>query len=172
LFPAALAARVPPGRGRRLLAAAAQVAVVLLAAVVLLLRVPGVPAWDTIYAEDYSQFLIGALQHPWHLFIQYNGYEQLLPRVVAQLVTYLPLGEVASGFAVAGALTAALLRAVRLPRQRRARPLAAPAGAARGGGDPAAERADGDRRQHRRRLLLPAARDVLGRTVAPPNCCG
>jgi hypothetical protein len=72
-----------------------------------LLRVPGIPAWDTIYAEDYSEFLIAALQHPWHLLIQYNGYEQLLPRVIAQLVTYLPLADAATAFACCGALTAA-----------------------------------------------------------------
>jgi hypothetical protein len=107
LFPAAPAAAVPLTWARRVLVAAGAAAAVVLAAVVLLFRIPGIPAWDTIYAEDYSEFLIGALQHPWHLFIQYNGYEQLLPRVVAQLVTYLPLAYAAKAFACCGALTAA-----------------------------------------------------------------
>lgn len=107
LFPATPAAAVPLPAGRRALAAAGQAVAVVLAAAVLLLRVPGIPAWDTIYAEDYSEFLIAALQHPWHLFIQYNGYLQLLPRVVAQLVTYLPLADAAKVFACCGALTAA-----------------------------------------------------------------
>jgi hypothetical protein len=78
-----------------MLAMAAEVAAVVLGAAVLLLRIPGVPAWDTVYAEDYSPFLIEALQHPWYLFVQYNGYEQLLPRAVAQLVTYLTLADAA-----------------------------------------------------------------------------
>jgi hypothetical protein len=107
LFPAAPAAASPLPWARRALVVAAEVAAVILGAGVLLLRVPGLPAWDTIYAEDYSEFLIGALQHPWHLFIEYNGYEQLLPRIVAQFVTYLPLADVAKAFAGGGALVAA-----------------------------------------------------------------
>ena len=107
LFPAAPAAASPLPRGRRALVVAAEVMAVILGAGVLLLRVPGLPAWDTIYAEDYSEFLIGALQHPWHLFIEYNGYEQLLPRIVAQVVTYLPLADAAKAFAGGGALVAA-----------------------------------------------------------------
>ena len=106
LFPVAPDAP-PRGRGRRLLAVAAGLAAVILGAVVLLLRIPGIPSWDTIYSEDYSEFLIGALQHPGDLFIEYNGYEELLPRVAAQLVTYLPLADVAAAFAWCGALTAA-----------------------------------------------------------------
>lgn len=107
LFPAAAD---PPARltgSWRVLARVAEVAAVFLGAAVLLLRIPGVPAWDTVYAEDYSPFLIEALQHPWYLFVQYNGYEQLLPRAVAQLVTYLPLAYAAKAFACCGALTAA-----------------------------------------------------------------
>lgn len=52
-------------------------------------------------------FLVQAVQHPWHLFIPYAGYLQLFPRLVAQLVTYLPLKEAAREFAAAGALVAA-----------------------------------------------------------------
>src|ERR1700722_20055467 len=55
LFPAAPAALALPW-SRRALAVAAEVVAVVLGAVVLLLRVPGLPAWDTIYAEDYSEF--------------------------------------------------------------------------------------------------------------------
>ena len=90
------------------LAAAAQVAAVALGAAVLLLRVPGIPPWDTVYAEDYFLFLPGALQHPWHLFVAFDGYVQLVPRLIAQLVTYLPLADAARGLAVVGALVAAL----------------------------------------------------------------
>lgn len=107
LFPPAPAVTVPSAWGWRLLGVVAQVLAVVAGATVLLLRVPGLPAWDTVYAEDYSEFLLKALQQPWHLFIPYNGYEQLLPRVAAQLVTYLPLAYTAKAFAWCGALTAA-----------------------------------------------------------------
>ena len=107
LFPAAPAAALPVSWRSRVPVTVAAVAAVVLGAAVLLLRIPGLPAWDSIYAEDYSEFLLGALRHPWHLFAQYNGYEQLLPRVVAQLVAYLPLAYAAKVFACCGALTAA-----------------------------------------------------------------
>ena len=79
LFPAA--PEVPsPTWGARALSAVIQVAAVALGAVVLLLRVPGLPPWDTIYGEDYWEFFTQAIQQPWHLFITYNGYWQFLPR--------------------------------------------------------------------------------------------
>lgn len=108
LLPAAPAVTVPSAWAWRLLTLVAQLFAVLAGAAVLLLRVPGMPAWDTVYAEDYSEFLLKALQQPWHLFIPYNGYEQLLPRVAAQLVTYLPLADTAKAFAWCGALTASV----------------------------------------------------------------
>jgi len=107
LFPAGPAAPASVGWRRRVLAVAAGLAAVIAGAVVLLLRIPGTPSWDTIYSEDYSEFLIAALQHPGDLFIQYNGYEELLPRAAAQLVTCLPLADAAAAFAWCGALTAA-----------------------------------------------------------------
>ena len=107
LFPVA-----PPAAPRtwtwRMLTAAAQVVAVAIGAVVLLLRVPGVPPWGTVYAEDYFLFLPGALQHPWRLFVAFDGYVQIVPRLIAQLVTYLPLADAARGLAVSGALVAAL----------------------------------------------------------------
>jgi len=108
LFPVAPGAAAPRTRGWRVLAAAVQVTAVALGAVVLLLRVPGIPAWRTVYAEDYFLFLPGALQHPWRLFVTFDGYVQLVPRLIAQLVTYLPLADAARGLAVSGALVAAL----------------------------------------------------------------
>jgi hypothetical protein len=107
LFPAAPAA-VPPTRSRLLLVAAVGAVAVVTGAAVLLLRVPGIPSWDTVYAEDYFTYLPWALQHPWHLFMAYDGYENLVPRLVAQLVTYLPLADVAKGFAASGAIIAAV----------------------------------------------------------------
>jgi len=106
LFPAA--PEVPsPTWGARALSAVIQVAAVALGAVVLLLRVPGLPPWDTIYGEDYWEFFTQAIQQPWHLFITYNGYWQFLPRLIAQLVRYLPLADASWAFAVSGAVVAA-----------------------------------------------------------------
>jgi hypothetical protein len=108
LFPVAQAAAAPRSWMWRGLAAAAQVAAVALGTVVLLLRVPGIPSWRTVYAEDYFLFLPWALQHPWHLLVPFDGYVQIVPRLIAQLVTYLPLADAARGLAVTGALVAAL----------------------------------------------------------------
>ena len=92
---------------RRGMAAAAQIAAVGLGAWVLLLRIPGLPSWDAVYAEDWWEFLVGAYQHPWRLFVPFGGYEQLLQRVVAQFVSYLPVAQAAHAFAGVGALITA-----------------------------------------------------------------
>ena len=94
--------------GRRVFSAAIQVAAVCIGAVVLLLRVGGVPAWDGVYAEDQGVWLFDALAHPWHLFGPFGGYEEFVPRLVGQLVSYLPLADVSVPFALAGAGIAAL----------------------------------------------------------------
>jgi len=94
--------------GRRAVYAAIQVAAVCVGTVVLLLRIAGVPAWDSVYAEDQGVYLFDALAHPWHLIVPYGGYEEFVPRLVGQLVSYLPLADVAVPFAVAGAGIAAL----------------------------------------------------------------
>ena len=92
--------RVPRGVSVVLLAAA-----VLLGVLVMLVRVAGpVPAWDSIYAEDFSIFLVQALQHPWHLLTPDAGYSQLAARLIAQFVVYLPLRDAADAFAIIGAL--------------------------------------------------------------------
>jgi hypothetical protein len=87
--------------------AAAQIAAVGLGAVVLLLRIPGHPAWRTVYAEDYFVYLPGAFQHPWQVLIPWDGYIELVPRLIAQFATYLPLADAARGIAISGALIAA-----------------------------------------------------------------
>ena len=88
------------------MAAAVQIAAVGLGAWVLLLRVPGRPAWRTIFGDDYFWFLAQAIQHPWH-WGAYGGYVQVLPRFIAQVVSYLPLADAALAFALAGAVVAA-----------------------------------------------------------------
>jgi hypothetical protein len=92
--------RVPRGLPVLLLAAAAALGVL-----VMLVRVAGtVPVWDSIYAEDLNVFLVQALQHPWPLLVGYAGYLQLVPRLIAQFVVYLPLRDAAAAFAIIGAL--------------------------------------------------------------------
>jgi hypothetical protein len=82
-------------------------AAVAVAVVVLLFRVARVPAWNAIYGEDYGVFLIQALAHPWHTFTPYEGYYQLVPRLIAQAAALLPIKWAAATFAVGGALVAA-----------------------------------------------------------------
>ena len=94
--------------GRRALYIAIQVAAVCIGTVVLLLRIPRIPAWDSLYAEDQGVYLFDALAHPWHLLVPYGGYEELMPRFVGQLISYLPLVDVAVPFAVVAAGIAAL----------------------------------------------------------------
>jgi hypothetical protein len=108
LFPAAPARAVPLAWSRRVLLAAVQIAAVVIGAVVLLLRVPGIPSWDAVYAEDYFVYLPWAIMHPWHVFVAFDGYENLVPRLIAQFVTYLPTADAAKGFAVSGAIVAGL----------------------------------------------------------------
>jgi hypothetical protein len=105
LFPLAPQA-APRTWVRRGVAAAMQVAAVGIGAWVLLLRVPGRPAWRTIFGDDYFWFLPQAIQRPWH-WGAYGGYVQVVPRFIAQVVSYLPLADAALAFAVAGAVVAA-----------------------------------------------------------------
>lgn len=93
-------------RGAHVLGAAVQVAAVGIASIAMLLRVPGRPAWRTIFGDDYFWFLAQAIQHPWH-WGQYGGYVQVLPRFIAQVVSYLPLTDASLAFALAGVVVAA-----------------------------------------------------------------
>ena len=93
---------------RRAVYVAIQVGAVCIGAVVLLLRIPRIPAWDSLYAEDQGVYLFDALAHPWRLLVPFGGYEELVPRLVGQLISYLPLADVAVPFALAGAGIAAL----------------------------------------------------------------
>jgi hypothetical protein len=75
-------------------------------AVVLLLRIAGRSPLTTIWAEDRTVFLVQALASPRHLFASYAGYLQLLPRLIAQLVSFLPLRDASAAFAISGAVIA------------------------------------------------------------------
>jgi hypothetical protein len=74
--------------------------------VVLLLRIAGRSPLTTIWAEDRTVFLVQALAKPWHLFSSYAGYLQLLPRLIAQFVSFLPLHDASAAFAISGAVIA------------------------------------------------------------------
>ncbi len=93
-------------RGAHVLGAVVQVAAVGIASIAMLLRVPGRPAWRTIFGDDYFWFLAQAIQQPWH-WVQYGGYVQVLPRFIAQVVSYLPLTDASLAFALAGVVVAA-----------------------------------------------------------------
>jgi hypothetical protein len=90
---------------------AAAVGFVALAAAIVLLRQPGVPSWNTVWAEDGEKFAAQALTlsalHS--LTSPYAGYLQLLPRLLALPVRVLPVAWYARWFALAGAVTAGLL---------------------------------------------------------------
>ena len=98
--------RRPASSGR--VARRALLSVIAMAAgvVVLLLRIAGPSPLTTIWAEDRTVFLVQALATAGHLFASYAGYLQLLPRLIAQLVSFLPLPEAAAAFALAGAVIA------------------------------------------------------------------
>ena len=105
LFPSAPEAPAR-ARGARVLGAVVQVAAVGIASIAMLLRVPGRPAWRTIFGDDYFKFLVEAIQHPWR-WSAYGGYVQVLPRFIAQVVSYLPLTDASLAFALAGVVVAA-----------------------------------------------------------------
>lgn len=107
LFPEA--DELPPGRFRwgSLVSVALQVFAVCAAAALLLFRVAGVPAWDSVYAEDNGIFLVQAIQHPWHLLVPYAGYLQLVPRLIGQIAALVPLPDAPRVYAVSGALIGA-----------------------------------------------------------------
>jgi hypothetical protein len=94
--------------GRRAIYLAVEVAAVCTGAAVLLPRIADIPSWDSVYAEDQGVFLFDALARPWHLLVPFGGYEQLMPRLVGQLVSYLPLADAAVPYALAGAAIATL----------------------------------------------------------------
>jgi len=98
--------RQPASPGRVVLRTVGSVAALAAGAAVLLARIAGPSPMTTIWAEDRTVFLVGALAGPRHLFASYAGYLQLLPRLIAQLTAFLPLPDAAVAFAVSGAVIA------------------------------------------------------------------
>jgi hypothetical protein len=96
--------------GQRSRTAAGWIALVSLVAIavgafVQLERQQGVPAWQSLWAEDHRIFLPQVLQSPWGSLLRpYDGYIELVPRLIAEVVARLPILDAAAGFAIAGAL--------------------------------------------------------------------
>jgi len=105
LFPPPLD-RAAAGRARVAMRVGLSVTALVAGCVTLLIRIAGRSPLTTIYAEDRTVFLVQALASPWHLFASYAGYLQLLPRLIAQLVAFLPLPDAAAAFAISGAIIA------------------------------------------------------------------
>ena len=105
LFPVSAEPPARPALTARLASLAVQLAAIAAGTLLLLVRISGRPAWDGISTEDVDVFLAQALAHPWHLQ-SYGGYLELVPRLIGQLVSLLPIRYAAAGFAVGGALIA------------------------------------------------------------------
>ncbi|MGC8626264.1 MAG: hypothetical protein ACP5VR_01710 [Acidimicrobiales bacterium] len=76
-----------------------------------LLRQTGVPATQTMWAEDGVVFYSDAMARSlwWSLGAAYNGYGQLFPRLAVQLVHLAPLRDASTVIALCGAASLALL---------------------------------------------------------------
>jgi hypothetical protein len=74
-------------------------------AAVSLARQSGLPATRTVWAEDGTLFYAQGLQSSaWHsLWIPYNGYEQLLPRLLTLVALRFPVAQASAVIAVCGA---------------------------------------------------------------------
>ncbi len=105
LFPQAPA--VQRSRSARIGAALASLGAVAAGAGLMLARQQGRPAQDSLIAEDSKIFLPQALAHPWgSLFRAYDGYEELAPRLIAEVIAKLPFRDAAADFAITGAVIA------------------------------------------------------------------
>jgi hypothetical protein len=84
------------------------VAAIAAGAWLMLERQQGRPATASLVAEDYKTFLPGALAHPLSsLFQAYDGYLELLPRLLAEVIAKLPFRDAAVAFAISGAVITA-----------------------------------------------------------------
>jgi hypothetical protein len=106
LFPPAERSRLPAGW----LAAGYAAGFALLSGVALL-RQAGLPATESLWAEDGAIFYNQAMSRPFlhTLVTAYNGYDQLVPRLLVQLARLWPVGDAAAVIAVSGAMGLGLL---------------------------------------------------------------
>jgi hypothetical protein len=100
LFPEA---RPLPGRLPRWLIVALYGLGLVVGTLLMLARYVNEAPWQSIYAEDFPVYLVPALADPWHsLLDSYAGYLQLVPRLIGQVVSLLPIKAAAAGFAIIG----------------------------------------------------------------------
>lgn len=86
-------------------------AAAVLVTVLALARQSGVPATSSIWAEDGNLFYPQALENSfWHtIWAPYNGYEQLVPRLLAQVASKFSAARASEVMAVGGAVGLALI---------------------------------------------------------------
>lgn len=108
LFPTAAPSPMSPGR-----IVLGYLAGFVLLAIIPILRQSGVPAWNTVWAEDGKVFYQLALTSsvPKALVAIYAGYPQLFPRIMAEMATLLPVKDLAPYMTFSGAV---LLSAIAL----------------------------------------------------------
>lgn len=106
VYPPSTASERQGGTVRRLLTGGA---VVLIAALAALLRLP-IKDLDTLWAEDGTAFLQVALHGPATETIPqpHSGYLQVFPRIVAEVLTLLPVSAAGVAFSVVAALVVGL----------------------------------------------------------------
>lgn len=101
-----LFAEASPSRVPRIWTSVGYLAAFGLLSAVSLLRQPGVGAWNTVWAEDGSIFYQGTFHHSTlgSLTTNFSGYDELLPRLLENVVRFLPLRDLAPFAAIVGAM--------------------------------------------------------------------
>ena len=101
----------PEAKGARSLAAFLYPLAFVVLTIVALLRRAGVEATNSIWAEDGALFYRDALSAPGpsNLVQTYNGYVQLLPRLVFEGIRYVSVADAAFAISVTGAALVAAL---------------------------------------------------------------
>jgi hypothetical protein len=80
------------------------------AAILHLARQRGVPPWNSLWAEDGSVFLSGALRDfPGTLFAENGGYIHVVPRIVAGIAAAVPVETAAAVMAAGASVVVALI---------------------------------------------------------------
>jgi hypothetical protein len=102
--------RAPTAAASRAPGPAFVVVLVVFAIALELAREAAVSAWGTVWAEDGSVFLKGALDEPFlsTLVHPYGGYVHVLPRLIAGVAAWAPLERAAIVFSVAWAVVVSL----------------------------------------------------------------
>lgn len=104
LFPLA-----PPSRVQPVLGAVGYLAAFVGTTALSLARQSGLAATRTVWAEDGNVFYLQAVRFSfWHtMWAPYNGYVQVVPRLLAQVAAHGPASSASETMAVAGAMTLA-----------------------------------------------------------------